>query len=113
MRGEMAKKAAAEDAGFCRDWRHSLARPERRGDGGGLRLLLRLFCASWSAPGAFKKLGRDRYRPGEVLAGYIAHLKDEERRSTKTAEARRVLEARAREIEIRNAMREGRLDRSR
>ena len=59
--------------------------------------------------GRFKKLGRDRYSSREVLTGYIAHLKDEERRSTKSAEARRVLEARAREIEIRNAMREGRL----
>lgn len=59
--------------------------------------------------GRFRKIGRDRYAPAAVFAGYIAHLKDEERRSTKSAEAKRVLEARAREIEIRNAMREGRL----
>ena len=57
--------------------------------------------------GRFKKRGRDRYIAPEVFAGYIAHLKDEERRSTKSAEARRVLEARAREIEIRTAQRTG------
>ncbi|MGB5102038.1 MAG: hypothetical protein WBO04_01800 [Steroidobacteraceae bacterium] len=59
--------------------------------------------------GVFSKLARDRYSPPDVIAGVLAHMRDEERRSTKSAEARRVLEARAREIEVRTAVRTGNL----
>lgn len=55
------------------------------------------------AMGWIKKLGKDRYRTADVVQGHIAYLKDENRRAAKTASASRVLDARAREIEVRVA----------
>ena len=52
---------------------------------------------------------RNRYRIAEGVQGYIRFLKDAERRSSKSATASRVQEARAREIELRTAREESRL----
>lgn len=59
--------------------------------------------------GRFSKISRDRYDSEAAIRGTLAYLRDEERRSSRSAEAKRVLEARAREIEIRTAKEEGRL----
>jgi uncharacterized coiled-coil protein SlyX len=50
-----------------------------------------------------------RYALVDVVQGYIRFRDDAERRATKGAAATRVSDARAREIELRNAQREGRL----
>ncbi len=48
-----------------------------------------------------------RYHLLDVVQGYIRFRDDADRRATKTASATRVSDARAREIELRNAIREG------
>jgi hypothetical protein len=50
-----------------------------------------------------------RYALVDVVQGYIRFRDDVERRQTKTAAATRISDARAREIELRTAIREGRL----
>jgi hypothetical protein len=50
-----------------------------------------------------------RFHFGETIRAYIAHFKDEDRRSTKVAAESRVRDARAREIELRIATREHKL----
>jgi hypothetical protein len=53
--------------------------------------------------GWFAKVGRDRYRLVEVVQGFIKYLRDDARRSSTTAAASRVQDARAVEIELRTA----------
>jgi phage terminase Nu1 subunit (DNA packaging protein) len=53
--------------------------------------------------GWIKAIAPNRYDPAEVAQGYIRFLKDEERRTSKTATLSRVQEARARQIEQRTA----------
>jgi hypothetical protein len=50
-----------------------------------------------------------RYALVDVVQGYIRFRDDAEKRATKTAAATRISDARAREIELRTAIREGRL----
>ncbi|HEV8503706.1 MAG TPA: hypothetical protein VGR63_19195 [Casimicrobiaceae bacterium] len=50
-----------------------------------------------------------RYALVDVVQGYIRFRDDVEKRQTKTAAATRISDARAREIELRTAIREGRL----
>lgn len=59
--------------------------------------------------GHIARMGRDRYRVVDVVQGYIGYLKDEQRRTSKSASASRVQDARAREIELRTAREEHRL----
>lgn len=59
--------------------------------------------------GFIEKPARGKVHLVSAVRGYIASLKDEERRHSKTAEARRVQEARAREIELRIARETGEL----
>jgi hypothetical protein len=59
--------------------------------------------------GRFEKAGRNAYDPVAVFAGVVAHLRDEERRASKTAAASKVQEARAEEIRLRIAREQGRL----
>jgi len=49
------------------------------------------------------------YRLLDIVHGYIRFRDDEGRRGTKTAAASRIAEARSREVELRNAYREGHL----
>lgn len=51
--------------------------------------------------GWIKKLGKDRFRIVDVVQGYINYLKDENRRTSKSAAQSRVQDARAKEIELR------------
>ncbi|MEZ5764664.1 MAG: hypothetical protein R3D69_10645 [Xanthobacteraceae bacterium] len=53
--------------------------------------------------GWIKKVGRDRYRVVDVVQGYVGFLKDEARRSSQSAAASAVQEARAEEIRLRTA----------
>ena len=53
--------------------------------------------------------GNARYYLLDVVQGYIRFRDDEDRRQTKSAAASRVSDARAREIELRNAQREARM----
>jgi phage terminase Nu1 subunit (DNA packaging protein) len=50
-----------------------------------------------------------RYRLLDVVQGYIRFRDDEDRRTTKTAAHSRITDARSREVELKNAQREGRL----
>lgn len=59
--------------------------------------------------GWIKKVAKDQYRIVDVVQGYIGFLKDEQRRSSKSAEAARVANARAVEIEMRTARDAGQL----
>ncbi|WP_336801707.1 hypothetical protein [Kaistia sp. MMO-174] len=59
--------------------------------------------------GYITKLRANRYSKRGVVQGYIRFLKDEERRSSKSATASKVGEARAREIELRIAQKEHRI----
>lgn len=59
--------------------------------------------------GHIRKIGPDRYQRDEVVRGYLEFLRDEERRSSKTAAESRVRDARAAEIELRVAERRGAL----
>lgn len=61
------------------------------------------------AQGYIKKQSDGRCRLEDVFLGYIAFLTDEARRATKVQAESRVRDARAREIELRIAEREGRL----
>lgn len=56
--------------------------------------------------GFVPKTARGRYRLVDVVQGYVRFLKDEERRTSKSASASRVQDARAREIELRTAREE-------
>jgi hypothetical protein len=49
--------------------------------------------------GWIKKLGRNRFRLGDVVSGYFNYLQDESRRAQKSAAASRVMDARAAQIE--------------
>lgn len=54
--------------------------------------------------------GSDRqYRLLDVVQGYIRFRDDEDRRTNKTAAQSRITDARSREVELKNAQREGRL----
>lgn len=55
--------------------------------------------------GYIKQVSRGRYNLVNVVHGYIDFLKDEERRTSKSAADSRVRDARANEIEMRNAER--------
>jgi hypothetical protein len=59
--------------------------------------------------GRITKDGRDRYPLVPLVQGYITFLKDEERRSSRSAAATRTSDARAREIELRIARTENQL----
>lgn len=61
-----------------------------------------------SRDGWIRKTGKG-YHLLDVVQGYIRFRDDADRRANKTAAASRVSDARAREIELRNAQREGRL----
>lgn len=56
--------------------------------------------------GYIPKAGKDQYPLVGAVQGYIRYMKDEDRRSTKTAADSRVRDARAKEIELRIAERE-------
>jgi hypothetical protein len=58
--------------------------------------------------GAFKKLGRDRYSPPAVFAGVCEYFRRHDKSSLTDARAA-LIAARAREIELRNGLREGHL----
>jgi phage terminase Nu1 subunit (DNA packaging protein) len=59
---------------------------------------------------AYEGTGQDRrYRMLDVVQGYIRFRDDEDRRSSKSAAHSRITDARSREVELRNAQREGRL----
>lgn len=59
--------------------------------------------------GHIEKRAKDQVPLVSAVRGYIHFLKDEERRSSKSASASRVQDARAREIELKTAEREGSL----
>jgi hypothetical protein len=59
--------------------------------------------------GWIKRLAPNRWRVVDLVQGYIKFLKDEERRGSKTATLGRVQEARARGLERKNLVAEGRL----
>jgi len=59
--------------------------------------------------GWIEKAGRDQFYVVDVVQGYIRFRNDADRRAVKSVGDNRVREARAREIELRNAVREGRL----
>jgi hypothetical protein len=59
--------------------------------------------------GWFKRLGPNRWRVVDLVQGYIKFLKDEERRTSKTATLGRMQEAKARGLERKNLVAEGRL----
>lgn len=59
--------------------------------------------------GAIKKVGKDQYRVVDVVQGYITYLRDENRKTSKSAAASRVQDERAEEIRLRNAERKGTL----
>lgn len=56
-----------------------------------------------SRDGWFKSAGRDRWHLVDVVQGYISCLKDEGRRTSRSASASRVQDARAKEIELKVA----------
>lgn len=56
-----------------------------------------------------EKRGKDRIPLVSAVRGYIRFLKEDERRSSKSASASRVQDSRAREIDLKVAEREGRL----
>jgi hypothetical protein len=62
-----------------------------------------------SKDGWIEKQGRDQFFLVDVVQGYIRFRNDSDRRAQKSAADSRVRDARAREIELRNAVREGRL----
>ncbi|NKW10280.1 hypothetical protein HGG76_15175 [Ochrobactrum tritici] len=59
----------------------------------------------WLCPGC----GQGKYPLVEAVQGYVRSLKDEERRSTKSAADNGLKAARQREVELRIAKEEGRL----
>ncbi len=59
--------------------------------------------------GWIEKQGKDQFYLVDVVQGYIRFRNDSDRRAQKSAADSRVRDARAREIELRNALREGRL----
>lgn len=59
--------------------------------------------------GWISRLAPNRWRIVDLVQGYVKFLKDEERRTSKTATLGRVQEARARQIERKNLIAEGRL----
>lgn len=59
--------------------------------------------------GHIEKRGKDQVPLVSAVRGYIRFLKDENRRSSKSASASRVQDSRAREIDLKVAEREGRL----
>jgi hypothetical protein len=59
--------------------------------------------------GWIEKQGKDQFYLVDVVQGYIRFRNDSDRRAQKSAADSRVRDARAREIELRNAVREGRL----
>lgn len=59
--------------------------------------------------GHIEKRAKDQVPLVSAVRGYIRFLKDDERRSSKSAAASRVQDARAREIELKTAEREGSL----
>lgn len=59
---------------------------------------------------AYEGNGQERrYRLLDVVQGYIRFRDDEDRRSSKSAAQSRITDARSREVELRNAQREGKL----
>ena len=62
-----------------------------------------------SDAGFFPKAERNKFNLRQAVRGYIAHLKDDDRRSTKSASASRVHDARAEEIQLRTDERRKRL----
>ena len=56
--------------------------------------------------GYIPKIGRDAYRVIDVIQGVVRYYQDDARRSSKSAAAARVQDARARAIELRNARQE-------
>jgi len=61
------------------------------------------------AEGYIEKAGRDRIVIETAVLGYLRFRNDDDRRSSKTASASRVQDARAREIDLKVAEREGRV----
>src|SRR5262249_9029252 len=59
--------------------------------------------------GFIEMTGRDQVRLISAVQGYVRHLKDDQRRASKSASLSRVQDARASGLELRNAEREGRL----
>jgi len=59
--------------------------------------------------GAFKKISKDRYNPPDVFRGVLNYMRDDARRSSKSAEAAEVQKARAEEIRLRIAREQGSL----
>lgn len=55
--------------------------------------------------GAIRKVGKDQYRVVDVVQGYITYLRDEARKTSKSAAASRIQDERAEEIRLRNAER--------
>jgi phage terminase Nu1 subunit (DNA packaging protein) len=64
--------------------------------------------AGWIAQGGGAANDR-RFRLLDVVQGYIRFRDDEDRRANKTAAHTRITDARSREVELKNAQREGRL----
>ncbi|WP_199763202.1 hypothetical protein, partial [Bradyrhizobium guangdongense] len=62
-----------------------------------------------SKEGWIEKQGKDQFYLVDVVQGYIRFRNDADRRAQKSAADSRVRDARTREIELRNAVREGRL----
>lgn len=62
-----------------------------------------------SDDGWFQPVGRNKWPLVKVVSGYIQCIKDEASRSSKSAAASRVTDARTREIELRIARQEGNL----
>ena len=59
--------------------------------------------------GWFKQLAKGKYNWIEACGGYIRFLRDEDRRSTKSASETRIKDAKAQDIEVRTAQRLSRL----
>jgi hypothetical protein len=69
--------------------------------------ILQLAKAGWiTQEGSYN---RKQYRLLDVVQGYIRFRDDEDRRANKSAAHSRITDARSREVELRNAQREGRL----
>lgn len=57
--------------------------------------------------GVFSKIGKDQYCPLDVFSGLLAYMRDEERRSSKSAGASAVQMARAEQIRLQTAREQG------
>lgn len=72
----------------------------------GLLAVSKTYVRKLAADGWISQAAPGRFRLGDVVAGYVKFLKDDARRSSKTASASRAQDARAREIDLRIAREE-------